>query len=919
MFNFYEMMSPSLSSSRLPTSNGITKVSATTNGNSKNGTVHSRLQASRSSSSNGGGGGGATTEADQMQRRKCENLISYFTNQIQNLNKELEIEKHSRDTHLAKIAKALLCFEAKLKNDQKQIRQQLYEKDTQLNRLASEVLSLREKYGVKDDETQQIDPVAQYCPNCRKQYYSLGTADVSVQVNKHGPICRDDIDKENNMRPNSSSEDGLGQVFSSEARRSKRYMSKRTSGTFREYLNSRNIDLAFNCSDESSFNKSFESSQPQSEQMEHKPIVETKTKDGFMRKGSMRRSTKSSVAIKCDKNGNKLSDKTDNETAIIKAKSAATDSNGRRAFDIEVSANNQTTKSVSGANNSFLKKYDNDVSKPKNPQFESNDDVWYASASDMDDSDGAVSKPYGYNAVNPVLECVNQILLQQSMDGIMESCANRNDTSTDMPAATSTPSNNNNLTDSPPKETTNTLKKRVHFSTQNSMVQVPRSDSSSNLYRLNASATSTVDACNAKDLSYATIYGNEYEPIGSENNSTNHYVDMDSKLEDERCPSMIEKPKTPPALPPKPPNLLKFRQILKMSSSYPVVVQSTSTKSVDNESEPDYCSIGDVQETVKSVQIVADVHKNADDDVSSHASEETKTDMTDETFADIPKLPNVVALLSPKKESSHSKVIAQDNYVIKSSPPKRAKPAVLPTKAVVANLLSEISAQKPKGPISNQISKPKIITELDESTKKNPLKLMGQQKMTTIVETTTTTMSTTTTNAAQQQMVSVHPMKALPIIKQTDKILMPIQAEFDWYNLDVEYGKLLPTNILENGKESETQDHVEYNLDAEFSLTSCSDNNSSLESSGSTIHFVPITVAEDCNGCGGNQISDDDIASTKNNILLNPARLKKLINKTATVQTDVNVKSFDTFLEQTGLTEKPLPQKRKIFYNAPFV
>lgn len=214
---------------------------------------------------------------------------------------------------------------------------------------------------------------------------------------------------ENNMRPNSSSEDGLGQVFSSEVRRSKRYMSKRTSGTFREYLNSRNIELAFN---DESFNRSPENSQSTPTQtmeqmMEHKPIIENKTKDGFMRKGSMRRSTKSVVAINCDKNGNKLSDKIDNK---ITAKSNGTEPNSRRAFhDIEVSVNNQhTAKSVSGANNSFFKKYDNDVSKPKNPQFESNDD-WYASASDMDDSDGAVSKPYGYNAVNPVLECVNQV------------------------------------------------------------------------------------------------------------------------------------------------------------------------------------------------------------------------------------------------------------------------------------------------------------------------------------------------------------------------------------------------------------------------------------------------------------------------------------------------------------------------------
>lgn len=371
----------------------------------------------------------------------------------------------------------------------------------------------------------------------------------------------------------------------------------------------------------------------------------------------------------------------------------------------------------------------------------------------------------------------------------MESCANRNETATAatsgaMPNATSTPTNATSISgESLPKEATNTLKKRVHFSTQNSMVQVPR---------LDASTISSSDGCNAKDLSYATIYSNDYEPIGSEKNSSNHYVDMDSKLDDER-PTLNEKPKNSsgPPLPPKPPNLLKLRQILKMPS---LPLQPTPTlKPMDNESEPDYCSIGDVQETMKIVQIVAhaDVHKNADDDVSSHASEETKTDMTDETFADIPKLPNVVALLSPKKDSSYNKMISPENYVTKSSPsPPRAKPAVLPTKAVVANL---------------RMSKKKMTTELDESTKKIPIKLINQQKMTTIVETTTTT---------QQQNSTSNPMKALPILKQNDKVLMPIQAEFDWYNFeDVEYGKLLPANLLESGKDSE---RVEYNLDAEY-------------------------------------------------------------------------------------------------------
>lgn len=136
--------------------------------------------------------------------------------------------------------------------------------------------------------------------------------------------------------------------------------------------------------------------------MEHKPLIENSPKDGFMRKGSMRRSAKSSVAAKCDKNSNNLSDETDKEMttdSCVKAK---------QARDFEHLVNSHITKSGAVNNDSFLKKYDDDVSKPKSSQFESTDD-WYASASDFEDSDGAVSKSYGYNAVNPVLECVNQV------------------------------------------------------------------------------------------------------------------------------------------------------------------------------------------------------------------------------------------------------------------------------------------------------------------------------------------------------------------------------------------------------------------------------------------------------------------------------------------------------------------------------
>lgn len=506
-------------------------------------------------------------------------------------------------------------------------------------------------------------------------------------------------------------------------------------------------------------------------------------------------------------------------------------------------------------------------------------------------------------------------------------------TGNDKTQATAATNSTNNATDSigssdsPPKEpANNTLKKRVHFSTQNSMVQVPRSNDSSNIYQLDTSTMSMADACNVKDstaMSYATIYGNEYEPVGSENNSTNHYVDMDSKLGDDRSSLMDSKMKTPPALPPKPPNLMKIRQMMKMPA-FPMQATNTATpspKSVDNESEPDYCSIGDVQEQMKSVQIIADVHKNADDDVSSHASEET--------FADVPKLPNVKAIISPKKDPSQVKSnnICQEPSILKTSPP-RAKPTILPTKAVVANVLSDINATKAKIPLNVSVQKSKLITDIDDTTIKAHLKLLNQTtKMATIAE---NVKPNGNTNGPSQQQ---NPMKALPIIKHSDKIQTPIQAEFDWYNLDDEYGKLLAPSLLDNGKDSESEDHkqfgVEYNLDAEFSLTSCSlssDNNSSIESSGSTIHFVPITVTDDNSSTTTvcNPIADEDVTISKT--MNASAQLKKLINPASAMNmattissTDVSVKSFDSFLEQTGLTTKPLPQKRKIFYDGPFV
>lgn len=176
-------------------------------------------------------------------------------------------------------------------------------------------------------------------------------------------------------------------------------MSKRTSGTFRDYLKSRSIELTPDT--ETSCNSDGKLAQSPVDPV----VAKLKSTGSFVRKGSMRRSTRATVAIENDKISGASTD------SRIAKQPIATNSVDLGDTETNEKCDTETIKmeedATSDNNNSFLKKYDCEATAPKT-QFESTDD-WYASASDMDDSDSAVSKPYGYNAVNPVLECVNQV------------------------------------------------------------------------------------------------------------------------------------------------------------------------------------------------------------------------------------------------------------------------------------------------------------------------------------------------------------------------------------------------------------------------------------------------------------------------------------------------------------------------------
>lgn len=272
---------------------------------------------------------------------------------------------------------------------------------------------------------------------------------------------------------------------------------------------------------------------------------------------------------------------------------------------------------------------------------------WYASTSDADDT-----PPNEIYKNNPVLECVNQILLQNSLD----------DSSNDNSKSSETPSPS-------PKAAT----KRVQFSTLNSISYddkiraspgsnhtLPRTDKRANKivkFSLETASEHSYEVPNtAQGFQYEiqSIYSNEYEPIITKNTEprpapltrsspvmdksntvpkikgsivkniaanieSRHQMNLDLKDNSLGAMKIFNKkkvPRTPPALPPKPKNLSakwkaenSVKQAMEPLDSDAVAanqrVADVKTRTVGQMAtiktvEPDYCSISEINVPVVS-------------------------------------------------------------------------------------------------------------------------------------------------------------------------------------------------------------------------------------------------------------------------------------------------------------------------------
>lgn len=460
-------------------------------------------------------------------------------------------------------------------------------------------------------------------------------------------------------------------------------------------------------------------------------------------------------------------------------------------------------------------------------------DDWYISDIEETETLGGKSAYSNCTGVsNSVLECVNQILLQQSMDEFIE-------TQHEKRSSFASNDSKDSQSAAPPTRTS----KRVHFSTKNSMVQItplPRTPSDHH----------SDDMLNSTYENQSN-YSNEYEPIGS----SRTYVDMDTKSLDNYKPT----------LPPKPDNLMKLQQISKQRQFVQDQIYKPKGTSDYDESEPDYCSISEIQDNIKSVKIVtAEIHNDADDNEYSEIKEvptPAPSDLGEDSFEDVPKLPNVYSIIpgfepptSPRKEATPSKCIGHDNYITKS-----------PMKKKITSSPSSIKKSTPP-----KTAPPAI------------------------------------------------PMKSQQTIKIIDE---KMQQEFDWYNLDAEYTKtdVISTQIenieemyqfddealsdVINGDDLDVKVEL-YNLDFEFEQAS----SEGIEIETNNNNFTTVI-----------KINESSSSNEPPSPVSKPSKTTNLIELAETPKLELKKKlNYEKFLSESGMLSKPLMARKK-FYAGSFV
>ncbi|XP_034841215.1 uncharacterized protein [Maniola hyperantus] len=421
------------------------------------------------------------------------------------------------------------------------------------------------------------------------------------------------------------------------------------------------------------------------------------------------------------------------------------------------SVNNKFSSSFDDKNNNI---HDKDIAAAEVSEN------WYASTSDADDT-----PPNEIYKNNPVLECVNQILLQNSLD----------DSSNDNSKSSETPSPS-------PKAST----KRVQFSTLNSISYddkiranignnhtLPRSDKRANKivkFSLETASEHSYEVPNtAQGFQYEiqSIYSNEYEPIITKNaeqkpapvprmapnaeksavpkirgsivkniaaniESRNLMFTMDTKpdinLGSMKIFNKRKVPRTPPALPPKPKNLsakwkaensvrpatepLDSDAVAANQRVADVKMRNVGQVATVKHVEPDYCSISEINVPVVSngkrelllTQPTVEIHN---EQYPIHTS------MQRNSVAKVVSLPRIQNKISDKdipKLPHVTEIIIPDED---EKPNEEHRPFNQTTESYLANFSMHVLQPKldPRGSIQMGNTVSSILSEINKGAK----------------------------------------------------------------------------------------------------------------------------------------------------------------------------------------------------------
>ena len=581
-------------------------------------------------------------KALKLQTRRCRQLVEEYTKRLQEKEQQYQSERMLRDDQLAKVLRALLVFEARLRQEQKNITHQLLEKDFIIKRQCNEIDKLMANQYCKHcnqyyspmlgSNIENVDSSSDYVATDYQDYQSSNFESLDSSSETYATISEKDYSRKSTSTSELSfsgedrASDGSNVVKMGflkgknnkecVGRRGRKFGHRKSVGTYFEVLKSRNESPTSN---EDNTSIDYENLDSLTSENVHEKIEEVQER------------------IEVTFESNNVHQKMDNSIiSISSTNETESDCNDTVIQNCEhekhVDCKNRTQDPHAQVEELLEAPLCEEISDSVTV-FEDGEanDKWYASGSDQEDE--------GQRDIyrnNPVLECMNQILLHNINDSIssppktpnVERKFNKNTKRVKF----------SDEEEAAVQEVTKTLNAEVLESklvVQNdyyetpiqkapNFYETPQSIYSNDYEQISSKASDSLattsptkkDNLREKEINILSAKKLSLVKNVEFDNKNSHYYDMDTKNNNGN--KFVRKSKilrTPPALPPKPVNLVSKYKLQTFQANANVLNEPSI------ESEPDYCSISELNIPTKSqigqkINVVAEINTPNINDVT---------------------------------------------------------------------------------------------------------------------------------------------------------------------------------------------------------------------------------------------------------------------------------------------------------------